>query len=282
MSSATSMASFRTASGGIGNLLALSRHYGRHCGGVAGFDAYVDNSDCAVLDGGNGLLECWLKVGNGVYRTEAVCALRARHGCKIDIGLGNALTDPTVLHGAIAHAGHSFLMQFVVEERAVIGDHDQERNAVMCRRPQGGDPHQEIAIAADCNRQPVAASQCQRCANRNARTATDAAAAIRAEIVKRMIEGPAGTVPGQRYVRQRCRAIADRAPKCIGQMVDGELVICKFGEFLFVRGRSLRTLRTQRSEKGRYCNVRFAIEEHIDRGKSLIVHTPAIMKIMVD
>src|SRR5262249_35591928 len=121
-----------------------------------------------------------------------------------------------------------------------------------------------------------------RCADGNTRTATNAAAAIRAEIIERMIEGPAGTVPGQRYVRQRCRAIADRAPKCIGEMVDCELVICKFGKFLFMRGRSLRTLRTQLSEKGRYCNVRFAIDEHIDRGKSLIVHTPAIMKIMVD
>src|SRR5262249_26019261 len=49
MSSATRMASFRTASGGIGNLLALSRHNGRHGGGVAGFDAHVDNGDGPVF-----------------------------------------------------------------------------------------------------------------------------------------------------------------------------------------------------------------------------------------
>src|SRR5215475_13263649 len=104
MSSATRMASFRTASGGIGNLLALSRHYGRHCGGVAGFDAYVDNGDCPAFDGGNGLLECGLKVRNRIYRTEALRALRARHRRKINIGLGNALADPAVFHGAITHA----------------------------------------------------------------------------------------------------------------------------------------------------------------------------------
>src|SRR5262249_42646400 len=117
--------------------------------------------DCPALDRGNGLLECWLKVGNGVYWTEALCALRARHGRKIDIRLGNALADPAVLHGTIAHASHSFLVQFVVEERAVIGDHDQKRNAVLCRRPQCSAPHQEIAIAADCDRHPAAASQCR-------------------------------------------------------------------------------------------------------------------------
>src|SRR5262249_60692238 len=106
MSSATRMASFRTASGGIGNLLALSRHYGRHCGGVARFDAYVDNGDCPALDRGNGLLECWLKVGNGVYRTETLCALRARQCRQIDIRLGKGLADPAVLPRALAAATH--------------------------------------------------------------------------------------------------------------------------------------------------------------------------------
>ena len=80
--------------------------------------------------------------------------------------------------GPIAHAGHSFLMQFVVEERAVVGDHDQERNAVMCRRPQRGDAHQEIAIAADRDRQTAAAFERQRCADRNTGPAADAAAAV--------------------------------------------------------------------------------------------------------
>src|SRR5262249_31342363 len=109
MSSATRMASFRTASGGIGNLLALSRHYGRHCGGVARFDAYVDNGDCPALDRGNGLLGCWLKVGNGVYRAEAPCALRARPCRKIDFRLGKALAGPAGLRGGVADSDPSFL-----------------------------------------------------------------------------------------------------------------------------------------------------------------------------
>src|SRR6476620_12163424 len=101
MSSATRMASFRTASGGIGSLLALSRHGGRHGGGVAGFDAHVDNGDCPALDGRDRLLECGLQVGNGGHWPETLRSLGARHCRKIDLGLGNAIADTTVLHGAI-------------------------------------------------------------------------------------------------------------------------------------------------------------------------------------
>ena len=82
-------------------------------------------------------------------------------------------------------------MQFVVEEGAVVGDHDQQRDVVMRRGPQRGDAHQEIAVAADRDRQPAGAFERQRRADRNAGAAADAAAAVGAEIVERMAERPA-------------------------------------------------------------------------------------------
>src|SRR6185295_3449780 len=140
----------------------------------------------------------------------------------------------------------------------------------------------EITIAANCNRQTAAAFQCQRCADGNARTATNTAAAIRSEIVERMIEGPARAVPGQRYVSQRCWAFADRIAQGVSKMIDGELVARKLREVLFGCGRGLRTVRPQRGDKRRHSDIGFAIEEHVDRREALIVPAPAIMKMMVE
>ena len=99
--------------------------------------------------------------------------------------------------GPVAHAGDALLVQFVVEERAIVGDHDQQRNAVMRRRPERGHAHQEIAVAADRDRHAAGALQRQRGADGNAGTAADAAAAVGAEIVERMAERPTGAVPRQ-------------------------------------------------------------------------------------
>ena len=73
-----------------------------------------------------------------VDRAEALRALRAANGRDVDIGLGNALADPAVLDRTVAHAGDALLMQFVVEERAVVGNHDEQRNLVMRRGPNRG------------------------------------------------------------------------------------------------------------------------------------------------
>ena len=146
------------------------------------------------------------------HRAKALRALRARHAGEVDVGIGNALADPAVLDRSVAHAGDALLMQFVVEEGAIVGDDDQQRNAVMRRGPKRGHAHQEIAVAADRDRQPAGAFQRERRADRDAGAAADAAAAVAAEIVERMAERPASAVPRQRdrWVSEMRR---DRRPR---------------------------------------------------------------------
>ena len=66
-------------------------------------------------------------------------------------------------------------MNLVVVERAIVGDDDQQGNAVVHRSPQRGRAHQEIAVAADADRQPAGAFERERGADRDAGTAPDAA-----------------------------------------------------------------------------------------------------------
>jgi hypothetical protein len=80
----------------------------------------------------------------------------------------------------------------------------------MHRGPQRGDAHQEIAVAADRDRQPPGALERQRRADRNAGAAADAAAAVGADIVERMAERPV-RLPGQRQMRIGDRPLAERA-----------------------------------------------------------------------
>ena len=96
-------------------------------------------------------------------------------------GSRDALADPAVLDRPVAHARDALLVHFVVVERAVVGDDDQQRDAVVRRGPERGDAHQEIAVAADRDRQPPAAFERQRRADRDAGPAADAAAAVGAE-----------------------------------------------------------------------------------------------------
>ena len=81
----------------------------------------------------------------------------------------------------IADAGDALLMQLVVEERAVVADHEQQGNAVMHRGPDRGVAHHEVAVAADRDRQPARALERERRADRIAGPAADAAAALRAD-----------------------------------------------------------------------------------------------------
>ena len=128
-------------------------------------------------------------------RTEADGALGAAHGGEIDFGIGHALADPFVLDRPVARARHPLLVQLVVIERAIVGEHEQERDFVMHRRPHRGDAHQKIAVAADRDRQPAGAFERQRRADRNARAAADAAAAVGADIIERMTERDPAVVP---------------------------------------------------------------------------------------
>jgi hypothetical protein len=47
-------------------------------------------------------------------------------------------------------------VRFVIEERAVVGDDDEERQAVPDRRPERGRSHKKIAVAQYRDRQAPA------------------------------------------------------------------------------------------------------------------------------
>ena len=64
--------------------------------------------------------------------------------------------------------------------------------------PQRGQPHQVIAVAEHRDGQPLAAAQRQRGADRHARPGADAAAAVEADVVERMLEAAAFAGPAER------------------------------------------------------------------------------------
>ena len=72
-----------------------------------------------------------------------------------DFRIGHALADPFVLDRAVAHARHPLLMQLVVIEGAIVGDHEEQRNLVVHRGPYSGYAHEKIAVAAQRDRQPA-------------------------------------------------------------------------------------------------------------------------------
>src|SRR5437762_8992410 len=45
---------------------------------------------------------------------------------------------------SIADAGHAFLVELVIEEGAVVADHEEERDAIMHRSPNRRHPHAKI------------------------------------------------------------------------------------------------------------------------------------------
>src|SRR4029079_487413 len=224
MSSAPRTAVLADPFDGMVALLALARHRCGRGSGVAGLDADVDDGNRAGLDRGNGLRKARREIGDRVHRTEALRALRARHAREIDVGLGNALPDPAVFDWPIAHPGDTFLMQFVVEEGAIIGDDDQQWTALMRRGPERRHAHQEIAVAADRDRKAAAAFQRQCRGDRTARTAADAATAIRDARAERMIESPGCAIPRKRHVGERGRPASDRFTECGREMIHRQLV----------------------------------------------------------
>src|SRR5580693_1620582 len=103
----------------IGVLISGARHRLRHDGGIARLDADIDDGDVAGVDFCDCFFQRRREIGGFCDRTEADGALGAAHGGEIDFGLRHALADPLVLDRAVAHAGHAFLVQLVVIERAV-------------------------------------------------------------------------------------------------------------------------------------------------------------------
>ena len=181
-----------------GNDHAFSSERGSRSGRFTSqFAVCSSNFSCAGFNCGNRFLESRAEVGDAGYRSESLCTLRAGHAGEIDIGFGNALPDPAIFDWPVPHAGHTFLVQFVIEEGAIVGNDDQQRNAVMRRGPKRSHAHEEIAIAAHRNGKAAAALERQRCADRDSWTAADATAAIGAKIVERMAEMPTCAVPRQ-------------------------------------------------------------------------------------
>src|SRR5580692_4127285 len=191
----------------FGVLISGARHRLRHDRGIARLDADIDDGDVAGVDFGNRLFQRRRELGRLGDRAKTDGALGAAHGGEIDFGLRHALADPLVLDRAIAHARHPLLVQFVVIEGTIVGEHEQQRNFVMHRGPHRGDAHQKVAVAADRDRQAAGALERQRGADRNARSAANAAAAVGADIVERMLERRPGIVPRQWQMRIGDRAV---------------------------------------------------------------------------
>src|SRR5215510_682495 len=104
-------------------LFGFPRHRGRHCRCVARFHAHVDHRHMPLFDGGDRLLERRFELLHSGQRPEAQGALAARDRRHVDIGVADALADPSVLHWPVADARHPLLVQLVIEERAVVGHH---------------------------------------------------------------------------------------------------------------------------------------------------------------
>src|SRR5262245_57256818 len=186
---------FRAIAGRASLFLSSAQH-GR--GGdrrIAGLDPDIDDGHLARLDRRDRLLEGRHQIGGLGHGIESNRSLRPPEPGTIDIGIGDALADPAVLRRPIADAGDALLMQLIVEERTVVADDHEERNSVMHRGPERGRAHAEVAVAADRDWQPSRALERQRGADGNAGPAADAAAALRADVIERMMKRPGGAVP---------------------------------------------------------------------------------------
>src|SRR5262245_26905794 len=92
----------------------------------------------------------------------------------------------------------------------------------MRRGPQGGGAHQEIAVATDRYRQPVGPFEGERRTHRDAGPAAYAAAAVAADEVERVPEGPPGTVPRERQMEERRVAASDHLAQHRGKVLDAK------------------------------------------------------------
>src|SRR5262249_21619801 len=147
------------------------------------------------LDGRDRLLEGRHQITALDHGIESHRPLRPPEPRTIDVGIGNALADPAVLGRPIADAGDALLMQLIVEERTVVADDYQERNAIVHRRPQRGRAHAEVAVAPARDRRPPRPLGPARGADENPCPASNAAPALRADVIERMTKRPGGAVP---------------------------------------------------------------------------------------
>ena len=155
----------------------------------------------------------------------------------------------------------------------------------MRRRPQRGAAHQVVAVAKRGDRQPAAAAQGQRGADRHPGPGADPAATVAAERVKRMRHLPGIVGPGERAADQRGRARADRLAQRRGQHqglddVAGADPDRRRGRRLPSRPAGLSAL-DERQERGDR-DVGLDREMHIGRRQALVVHAPAVVHKVVE
>src|ERR1700726_1505372 len=97
---------------------------------VAGGDVDVDDAYFARADRGNGFVEGRQKTARIVDRADAGAALSAGHRGEVDVGITDRLADPAVFDWPAALTGDPLLVQLVIEERAVVREHDEQRDAI--------------------------------------------------------------------------------------------------------------------------------------------------------
>src|SRR5262249_50360841 len=105
---------------------------------IAGLAPDTAHGPLARLDRGDRLLEGRNQIAGLRHGIESSRPLRPSESRTIDVGIGNALADPAVLRRPIADAGDTLLMQLIVEERTIVADDHQERNAIVHPGPQSG------------------------------------------------------------------------------------------------------------------------------------------------
>src|ERR1700719_1324986 len=145
---------------------------------VARLDAHIDHRDLAVLGRRHRLRERGCELFVLRDRPEAARALGTRHAGEIDLRVEHLLADPFVVDRPVAQDRHPLLVYLVIVERAIVGHHDEKGNAVVHRSPERGDGHQEVAVAADPDREPARAFEGKRGTPRDAWPAADATAAV--------------------------------------------------------------------------------------------------------
>ena len=153
----------------------------------------------------------------------------------------------------------------------------------MHRGPQRGHAHAEVAVAANCDRQAARTLERERGADGDARSASDAAASLGADVVERMPERPGGPVPGERQMRERDVTLADRGSERAGEIIDPDRCVGRLVGFGFCRDgcRLARLAAAQRSKELRHRRIGCRGQHEIDWRQHFVIHAPAVVHVEV-
>src|SRR5262249_10448525 len=151
-------------------------------------------------------------------RADTLRTLRHRQQGQIDVRLVDPLADPLVLNRPAAHAGHALLVRLVVVERPVVAHDEETRQTVVRRCPQGGEPHQVVAVADEPDDDATRVLERQRGAHGDARPGADAPASVAADVVEWVREVAAVARPAE---RQPGEANIDAGGRLVQRRRDG-------------------------------------------------------------